>query len=526
MSNPLADMQKPDVIFCIGTNMTECHPVAATGIKKAIANGSKLIVADPRRISMAEMSDLYLPLRVGSDVALLLAMAHVIQREGLLNLDFMQQRTSGSQDFLQHVRSFTPEWATTITGLNSKDIEQAAIWYASAERSAIYYTLGITEHICGVDNVQSLCNLALMTGHIGREGTGLNPMRGQNNIQGAGDGGALPNNYPGFQPVTDVGNQAKFQLSYGREVDLEKGITKVTALNLCGDQIRAMLINGENTLISDPDRQHCQHALESLDHLVVIDIFLTETAELADVVLPATAFAETDGTTTNTERRVQRLRAAVSPPGKAKPDWWIIDQIAYRLGIPNFGYQHPKAIFNELCSLSPIYTGLNWDRVANGAYQWPVPEVGHPGTPILHQDEFPIGRGRFTVTNYRDPHETISEDFPVWLTTGRRLASYHTRTQTGRAQGIDYLLAEEALEVHPDDVRDWGLIDDDWCHLSSARGTVKIRVKATNRSPRGTVFASFSFSDVPINLLTGSGYDPITETAELKVCPVRVEVLP
>ncbi|MDP7281764.1 MAG: molybdopterin-dependent oxidoreductase, partial [Candidatus Poribacteria bacterium] len=345
--------------------------------------------------------------------------------------------------------------------------------------------------------MQSLCNLALMTGHIGREGTGLNPMRGQNNIQGAGDGGALPNNYPGFQPVTDVGNQAKFQLSYGREVDLEKGITKVTALNLCGDQIRAMLINGENTLISDPDRQHCQHALESLDHLVVIDIFLTETAELADVVLPATAFAETDGTTTNTERRVQRLRAAVSPPGKAKPDWWIIDQIAYRLGIPNFGYQHPKAIFNELCSLSPIYTGLNWDRVANGAYQWPVPEVGHPGTPILHQDEFPIGRGRFTVTNYRDPHETISEDFPVWLTTGRRLASYHTRTQTGRAQGIDYLLAEEALEVHPDDVRDWGLIDDDWCHLSSARGTVKIRVKATNRSPRGTVFASFSFSDVP-----------------------------
>ena len=525
MSNPLVDMEKPDVIFCIGTNMTECHPVAATRLKKAIAGGAKLIVADPRRIGLAEMSDLYLPLRVGSDVALLLGMAHVIAREGLIDRDFIENRTTDSDAFLEHLVEFTPAWAEEISGVPAKDIETAAKWYGESAKAAIYYTLGITEHICGVDNVQSLCNLVLMTGNIGREGTGINPMRGQNNIQGAGDSGALPNNYPGFQPVIDPANQAKFKEIYGREIDIDKGITKVTALDLCGEEIRAMLIDGENTLLSDPDRVHCEHALKSLDHLVVIDIFLTDTAELADVVLPATAFGETDGVCSNTERRVQRLRAAVPPPGQAKPDWWIISQLAQRLGFTGFDFSEPKEIFNELCSVSPIYAGLNWERIENSEYQWPVPDKDHPGTPRLHEGEFVNGRGIFSIVRYRDPAETISDDFPVWLTTGRRLQSYHTRTQTGRAQGIDYLLSEEALEVNPADVEGWGLRDGGWCELSSVRGSVKVKVKSTYRSPRGTVFASFSFSDVPVNILTGSGYDPITETAELKVCPVRVEAV-
>ena len=308
MSNPLVDMEKPDVIFCIGTNMTECHPVAATRIKKAVARGAKLIVADPRRIGLAEYAELYLPLKVGTDAALLLAMAHVIAREELLDSEFIAQRTAGVEEFLNHVENFSPDWAEQITGVPAEEIEKAARWYGQAQQGAIYYTLGITEHICGVDNVQSLCNLALMTGNVGREGTGLNPMRGQNNIQGAGDSGALPNNYPGFQAVDKPENQAKFQDLYGREMDLERGITKVTALDQCGQGIHAMLIDGENTLLSDPDRSHCEHALKSLDHLVVIDIFMTETAELADIVLPATAFAETDGVMTNTERRVQRVR--------------------------------------------------------------------------------------------------------------------------------------------------------------------------------------------------------------------------
>ena len=527
MSNPLVDMEKPDVIFCIGTNMTECHPVAATGLKKAVARGAKLIVADPRRIGLAEMSHLYLPLRVGSDTALLLGMAHVIAREGLIDEEFIRNRTVGFDEFFEHISQWTPEWAETITGVPAKDIETAAMWYGGADKSAIYYTLGITEHICGVENVQSLCNLALMTGNLGREGTGINPMRGQNNIQGAGDSGALPNNYPGFQSVTEPANQAKFKREYGTEIELEKGITKVTALELCGDSIHAMLIDGENTLLSDPDRKHCEHALRSLEHLVVIEIFLTETAQLADVVLPAAAWGETDGVCTNTERRVQRLRAAVPPAGEAKPDWWIISQIAQRLGFNGFDFDAPKPIFNELCRVSPIYAGLDWERIdkgaKNGVNQWPVPHEEHPGTPRLHEGEFVNGRGIFSNVHYRDPAETIDEAFPVWLTTGRRLQSYHTRTQTGRAQGIEYLLSEEALEINPADIEKWGLSDGEWCKMSSARGSVNIKVKATHRSPRGTVFASFSFADVPVNVLTGSGYDAITHTAELKVCPVRLE---
>ncbi len=523
MSNPLADMEKPDVIFCIGTNMTECHPVAATRIKRALAKGAKMIVADPRHIDLADLAEVYLPLRVGSDVALLLAMAHVIERQGLVDPGFIAERTVESEEFLEHVRGFTPEWAETITGVPAKDIETAALLYGNAARGAIYYTLGVTEHICGVDNVQSLCNLALMTGNVGREGTGINPMRGQNNIQGAGDTGALPNNYPGFQPVTDPANQAKFEKAYGTKIDLEKGITKVTALKLCGDQIRAMVIDGENTVVSDPDRKHCEHALRSLDHLVVIDLFLTETAALADVVFPATAWGETEGTCTNTERRVQRLRKAVDPPGEAKPDWWIVAQIAKRLGIHGFEWTEAKEVFNELCELSATYHGLDWDRIEHGEYHWPVPEKGHPGTPRLHEERFINGRGVFKLIEYRDPAETINSEFPLWLTTGRRLQSYHTRTQTGRAAGIDYLLPEEVLEVHPDDVAKYGLEDSGWCQLTSPRGSIEIKVKATRRSPKGTVFASFSFADVPVNVLTGSGYDPITETAELKVCVVNVK---
>ena len=525
MSNPLVDMEKPDVIFCIGTNMTEAHPVAATRLKRALAKGAKMIVADPRRIRLAEIADIYLPIRVGSDTALLLAMAHVIAREGLVNASFTDARTHEAEAFLEHVKAFTPAWAEPICEVPAADIERAALLYGAADRGAIYYTLGITEHICGVENVQSLCNLALMTGNIGREGTGVNPMRGQNNIQGAGDSGALPNNYVGFQPVTDPANQAKFEKAYGRKVDLEKGMTKVTALELCGDRVRAMLINGENTVVSDPDRAHCEHALKALDHLVVIDIFMTETAELADVVLPATAWGETDGVCTNTERRVQRLRKAVEPPGEAQPDWWIVQEIARRMGWEGFEFESAKDVFNELCELSPIYYGLDWDRIEHGEWQWPVPTKDHPGTPRLHEDDFPTqdGRGLFKMVQYRDPAETISDEYPVWLTTGRRLESYHTRTQTGRSAGIDYLLPEERLEVHPTDVAEWGLEDGGWAELASARGCVFVKVEATNRSPRGTVFASFSFNDVPVNVLTGGGYDPVTHTAELKVCPVSVK---
>jgi len=525
MSNPLGDMEKPDVIFAIGTNMTECHPVAATRLKKAISRGATMIVADPRKTGLAKMSDLYLPIRVGSDVALLLAMAHVIEREGLLDREFIETRTAESEEFLAHVRQFTPEWAAEICEVPAADIERAGVIYGRGNPSAIYYTLGITEHICGVDNVQSLCNIALMTGNLGVEGGGINPMRGQNNIQGAGDCGAVPSNFPGFQACADPANAEKFSTLYGREIDAEKGITKVAALNRCGNGIHAMIIDGENTVVTDPDRKHCEHALRSLDHLVVIDIFLTETAELADIVFPATAWGVTDGVQTNTERRVQRLRQAVPPVGEAQPDWRIVSQIAQRLGTPGFDYESAKDVFNELCRVSPIYAGLDWDRIDRGEYHWPVPDKDHPGTPRLHEKEFKNGRGLFKIIGYRDPAEVIDEEFPVWLTTGRRLQSYHTRTQTGRSAGIEYLLSEESLEVHPSDAEKWGLSEGSVARLTSARGSVEIAVKITDMSPPGTVFTSFSFANVPVNILTGSGYDPVTDTAELKVCPVRVEAV-
>jgi len=524
MTNPLADMDKPDVIFAIGTNMTEAHPVAATRLKRGLAKGTKLIVADPRQVKLTELADLYLPLRVGSDAALLLAMAHVIQREGLVDEAFLAEHTAHAEEFLEHVERFPPEWAAGITGLPPEDIEKAAIWYASADRGAIYYTLGITEHVSGVDNVMSLSNLALMTGHIGKEGTGINPMRGQNNVQGAGDMGASPNNYPGFQKVVDPANKAKFEAAWGCSISSEIGPTKVTALEEGGETFWAMLIDGENTLVSDPDVNLIRKSLEALDHLVVIDLFLTETAELADVVLPATGWAETDGTFVNTERRVQRVRKAVPPPGEAKPDWWIVAQIAQRLGFQGFDWEDAGEVFDEACGLMPIYAGLSWKRVSSGpGLNWPVPSPDHPGTPRLHEDGFPIGRGLFKLIEYQDPAEVISEEYPIWLTTGRRLQSYHTRTQTGRAKGIDYLLSEETLEVHPEDVAALGLTDGGFARVTSPRGSIRVKVQASGRSPRGTVFTSFAFSETPVNVLTGGGYDPVTHTAELKVCPVRVE---
>lgn len=526
MSNPLVDMEKPEMIFAIGTNMTECHPVAATRLKKALNKGAKMVVADPRRIPLAEMADIYLPIRVGSDVPLLLAMAHVIHRDGLHDQEYVEARTRESEAFLAHIAAWTPERAAEICEVPAADIEAAARLYGAADRAAIYYTLGITEHICGVDNVQSLCNLALLCGNLGKEGAGLNPMRGQNNVQGSGDAGAVPANFPGFQSVEDPQFQAKFEKLYGKKVDLEKGITKITALDRAGEQIRAMLIDGENTVVSDADRKHGEAQIKKLDHLVVIDLFLTETGELADVVLPATAWGETDGSCTNTERRVQRLRAAVPAQGEARPDWWIISQIAQRCGIPGFEFESAADVFNEECAVSPIYAGLSWDRIAEGKYQWPVPDAEHPGTPVLHIGEFKNGRGVFKVIDYRPPAEVVSAEFPLWLTTGRRLQAYHTRTQTGRTEGIEYLLGEESLEINPADMARFGLEEGCWVRMASSKGEVQVKVTASDTSPPGTIFCSFSFNEVPVNFLTGAGFDPVTQTAEFKVCPVQIARIP
>ena len=526
MSNSINEMENAPLLFCVGTNMTECHPVIAVRVKKAIRKGAKLILADPRRIDLARYAHHFLQLNVGTDTALFNAMAKAIIDEGLVDQKFVDQRTTGYTDLARHLESCTPEWAEQITGVPASEIRAAALQYAKAERAGIYYTLGVTEHICGVGNVQSLCNLALLTGNLGKESAGVNPLRGQNNIQGAGDCGALPNNYPGFQEVDDPNNREKFERAWGVPLDPDKGITKIQAMEEAVEgKIKAMWIVGENTLVSDPDVNHTRKALQSLDFLVVEDMFLTNTAQMADVVLPAAAFAETDGFFTNSDRRVQRIRKAVEPPGLARPDWWIISQVSQRIDTPvNMNYENSEEVFAELAELSPFYHGMSYQRIDSGSIQWPCPDAGHSGTPYLHKDRFENGRGILQSVDYVPPSEVPDDTYPFFLTTGRRLGTYHTNTMTGRSLGFSVLVPNEWLELHPADAEKLSVRSGDWVKVTSRRGEVLTRSRVTRRSPEGTVFMSFAFPDEsPTNNVTNPTVDPITETPELKVAAVAVE---
>ncbi|NCG12883.1 MAG: molybdopterin-dependent oxidoreductase [Planctomycetia bacterium] len=525
MSNSIPEIEDADMMLCVGTNMTECHPIIAVRVKKAVRKGAKLYVVDPRKIPLTEYATGHLPLKLGSDVALFNAMAKVIIDEGLADMEYSEERTEGFEELKKHLEPFTIEYGEEISGVPAKLIRECAIAYASAESAGIYYTLGITEHICGVSNVQSLCNLALITGNLGKRSDGVNPLRGQNNIQGAGDTGALPNNYPGFQSVDDPVSQAKFEKAWGVPMDPHKGITKIAALDHAVDgRIKAMWICGENTLVTDPDVKHTTKALESLDFLVVQDMFLTDTAKLADVVFPAAAFTEVDGFFTNSDRRVQRIRKAANPPGDAMPDWWIIAHVAKRMtNDVHFDYENSEQVFDELASLSPIYAGLNYDRIERGDLAWPVPELDHPGTPILHEGEFLNGKGKLQLLNYVPPSENPDEEYPFYLTTGRRLPTYHSNTMTGRSGGFRILVPNEWLEIHPADAEKLGLEDGDWSKIKSRRGEVITRVAITKTSPRGTVFMSFAFpEEVMTNIVTNPEVDPKTETPEFKVAAVSI----
>jgi len=523
-TNSLEQMHDIDTIFLFGSNPTEAHPIVSIHLKEALRKGAKLVVGDPRKTWMAKRADVWLNLKPGTNIALINGIIHAILKKGWENKEFINRRTEGFKELRDKVREYDLKRVEKITGVSKDAIVEAARLYSQAKKGMIVYGLGVTEHASGTENAMAIANLALVCGHIGRPSTGIMALRGQNNVQGSSDLGPLPATLPGYQSVTDHKIRAKFEKAWGRAGPLEVGPTKVTALEEAGKTFKAMLINGENTVVSDPDRHLVEEGLKALEHLVVVDIFKTETAELAHVVLPATAWAETDGSFTNTERRVQRVRAAVSPPGEAKPDWWITAVLAKRLGFSGFDWESPQEVFDEFASLMPIYNGLTWKRISEGpGVSWPVPSPDHPGTPRLHESGPISGRGVFKIIEYRDPAEVISEEYPIWLTTGRRLQAYHTRTQTGRAAGIDYLLSEETLEVHPEDVEALGLTDGGYARVTSPRGDIRIRVQASARSPKGTVFTSFAFSGTPVNVLTGGGYDPVTHTAELKVCPVRVE---
>jgi predicted molibdopterin-dependent oxidoreductase YjgC len=521
MTNSILEIEDAPLLLCIGTNMTESHPVIAVRVKRALRKGARLIVVDPRRTGLADRAHRFLRLKPGSDAALFNAMAKAIVDAGLVDRAFVDARTTGYAELAAHLERFTPEAMEPVTGVPAAEIRAAALEYASAPRAGIYYTLGVTEHVGGVANVQALANLALLTGNLGRLSAGINPLRGQNNVQGAGDAGALPNNYPGYQKVDDPAARAFFEKAWGVPLDPERGITKVRALEraIAGD-IRAMWIVGENTLASDADAHHTERALRALDFLVVQDLFLTDTARLAHLVLPAAAFAEAEGTFTNTERRVQRVRKAVDPPGQAQPDWWIIGELGRRLGWPPV--RSASEVFDELASVAPIYAGMSHARLEERGLQWPCPDASHPGTPFLHEGRFPSGRGVFRCVEPIPPAELPDAEYPYLLTTGRRLATYHTNTMTGACEGFDVLAPHEAAEIHPDDAGRLGLKTGDWMRVRSRRGEVRVRARVTDRSPAGVVFMSFAFPETPVNVLTTRAGDPVTETPELKVAAVAL----
>jgi formate dehydrogenase alpha subunit len=530
MTNSIQDIVAAEVLLVTGSNTTEAHPVLSLQMKKAVRqHGAKLILIDPREIELAGFAALHLRQQPGSDVALYNAMAHVIIAEGLANRDFIAARTEGYDALAAAVRDWTPERAAAISGVPAEQIAAAARLYATAGRSAIFWAMGITQSTHGTDNVKVLSNLALLTGHIGRPGTGLNPLRGQNNVQGACDVGGLPNVYPGYQPVSSPEMQAKFAAAWGvpkARLPLQPGLTVTEIMNgVLDGRIKGLFVMGENPMLSDPNLHHVEQALAQVEFLAVQDIFLNETAAMADVVLPAASFAEKRGTFTSTERRVQLVRPALAPPGEARPDWEIIVALANRLGAA-WNYAGPAEIFAEMAAVTPQYAGITHARLELGGLQWPCPTAGHPGTPILHTSQFTRGKGLFCPVEYRPPAEVTDDDYPFNLSTGRILFHWHGGTMSRRSPGLEAMAPEAEVEIHPADARQLGVAAGDWVKVTSRRGEVAAAARITRRSPPGTVFMTFHYAEAAANLLTTDAVDPTAKIPEYKVAAVRVERSP
>ena len=525
----LKDFTARDAIFAIGTNATDCHPLIGVYMLEAKARGAKLVVADPRRTELAKHADIWLRHRPGTDVALLNGMMHVILTESLMDRAFIAARTENFDALRETVLAYPPERASRITHVPADKIAAAARMFARAENAATYYTMGITQHVTGVDNVLSVSNLALLTGNLGKPKAGVNPLRGQNNVQGACDMGALPNVFPAYQSVADDKVREKFERAWGVPLSGKPGLTIPDVLHgLEHGSVKALYIFGENPMRSDPDINHVKHCMENVDFsplkearfIVVQDLFLTETAELADVVLPGASFAEKDGTFSNTERRVQRVRKAVEPVGK--PDWLILTELMRALGA-RADYAGPEAVYDEMRALAPSYAGISYARLEQGGIPWPCPDESHPGTPILHVGKCNRGPGLFCAVDFKPPAENPDANYPLILTTGRVAAHYHTGTMTRRCWGLDAAHPEESLEINPEDAARLGIAHDDPIQVTTRRGTLTTKANVTTRVPVGTTFISFHFSETPGNILTNAAADPIAKTPEYKVCAVRVE---
>ncbi|RJX17102.1 MAG: formate dehydrogenase subunit alpha [Ammonifex sp.] len=523
MTNSAMELENADCILVTGSNTTEAHPVVALRIKAAVARrGADLIVADPRRIDLTRFARLHLRHRCGTDVMLLNAMMHVIVTEGLEDRDFIAERTENFASAWEVIRHCPPEAAEAVTGVPAGDIREAAVIFARAGRAAIVYSMGITQHTTGTDNVLALANLAMLTGNVGLESGGVYPLRGQNNVQGACDMGALPDSLPGYQKLAAPGVRRRFQQAWGRNLPEKPGLTAMETLDaVLEGRIRSLYIMGENPALSDPNVSRTRRALEKLDFLVVQDIFLTETAEHADVVLPGASFAEKDGTFTSTERRVQRVRKALPAPGEAKEDLWIICALSGRMGYP-MRYSGAAQVMAEIAALTPIYGGISYERLDGGGLQWPCPDGSHPGTPYLHRDSFSHGRGRFHPTPFREAAELPDEEYPLLLSTGRLLHHFHTGTLSRKTGGLETLSTPGLVEVNPEDAKGLGIVDGDKVLIESRRGRVQARAAVTGRARRGMVFLPFHFRETPANALTNDALDPSAKIPEFKVCAVRV----
>nr|MDP2191568.1 formate dehydrogenase subunit alpha [Rhodoferax sp.] len=530
VSNPVMDVVKADVVIVIGANPTVNHPVAATWIKNAVKNGTKLVVCDPRRSDMARIAHRFLQFKPDTDVALLNAMMHVIVTENLVDKDFIASRTIGFDDLRKNVEGYSPEAMAPICGVDADTIKYVARLYASSKASMILWGMGISQHIHGTDNARCLIALALMTGQIGRPGTGLHPLRGQNNVQGASDAGLIPMMYPDYQHVTDPKVQARFEAAWklsAGTLDSKPGLTVVEVMHaIKKGEIRGMYVMGENPAMSDPDANHARESLAALDHLVVQDIFLTETAYLADVILPASAFPEKNGTFTNTDRMVQMGRQALNPPGDAKQDLWIIQEIAARLGL-DWQYKHVSEVFDEMRHTMPSIGGITWDRLEREhAVTYPCVAEGDPGESVVFVDTFPreSGRGRFVPADIIPANERPDAEYPMVLITGRQLEHWHTGSMTRRAAVLDAIEPDPIALIHPLDLAAMNAHPGDLITIESRRGTVSLYARADDSSPRGAIFVPFCYYEAAINKLTNAALDPFGKIPEFKYCAIRIRL--
>jgi formate dehydrogenase alpha subunit len=527
MTNSQPEFERDTNCFLIiGSNTSEGHPLIASRILKAMeTRNAKVVVIDPRKTQMARLADLYLPFRPGTDVAVLNGLMNVIIGEGLADEAYIAARTEGFEEMAALVETYTPERVEEISDIPAEGLRQAARIYATHRPSAIIYAMGITQHTTGTDNVKSCANLAMLCGNVGVPGGGVNPLRGQNNVQGACDLGALANVYTGYQSVTSSDVQAKFEKAWGSTSDLKIGLTVTEMIAAAGDgRVRAMYVMGENPMMADPDLNHARHCLEEIEFLVVQDIFPTETAQLADVVLPGTSFAEKDGTFTATDRRIQRVRQAIEPLGEARPDWQILCQVAQRMGVGGFDFASPSEVMDEIAQLTPIYGGVSYERLEEkGFLHWPVPTLDHPGTPYLHKEKFSRGLGHFHALEFKEAAELPDDDYPFLLTTGRLMFHWHTGTMTRRSESLHHEVPEAYVEIHPDDAAVMGLNGASRVRVSSRRGEIELAARVTTHIKPGVVFIPFHFAEAAANALTHAALDPTAKIPEYKVCAVRME---